>query len=59
MDGLVEKSSSKRKSNLVLREEQKSERAPFYMLEVFTKHGTNSEWCKQHIIEITGFDISE
>ncbi|HYZ51719.1 MAG TPA: hypothetical protein VE593_12595, partial [Nitrososphaeraceae archaeon] len=28
---------------------------PFYMVEVFTKRGTNSEWCKQHITETTGF----
>ena len=41
--------------DLLLREENKSERAPFYMVEVFTKRGTNSEWCKQHIIETTGF----
>jgi hypothetical protein len=41
--------------DLLLREEEKSERAPFYMVEVFTKLGTNSEWCKQHIIETTGF----
>jgi hypothetical protein len=41
--------------NLLLREEQNSERAPFYMVEVFTKPGTNSEWCKQHIIHTTGF----
>jgi hypothetical protein len=42
-------------NDLLLREENKSERAPFYMVEVFTKPGTNSEWCKQHIIETTGF----
>ena len=44
-------------NDLLLREEQsgKSERAPFYMVEVFTKPGTNSEWCKQHITETTGF----
>ena len=41
--------------DLLLREEEKSERAPFYMVEVFTKPGTNSEWCKDHIIETTGF----
>ena len=41
--------------DILLREEQKSERAPFYMVEVFTKPGTNSEWCKQHIIQTTGF----
>jgi hypothetical protein len=42
-------------NDLLLREENKSERAPFYMVEVFTKPGTNSEWYKQHIIETTGF----
>jgi hypothetical protein len=42
-------------NDLLLREENKSERAPFYMVEVFTKPGTNSEWCKSHIIETTGF----
>jgi hypothetical protein len=46
-------------NDLLIREEQKehekSERAPFYMVEVFTKPGTNSEWCKQHITETTGF----
>ena len=41
--------------DLILREENKSERAPFYMVEVFTKPGTNSEWCKAHITETTGF----
>ena len=25
------------------------------MVEVFTKPGTSSDWCKQHIIETTGF----
>ena len=42
-------------NNLLLREENKSERSPFYMVEVFSKPGTNPEWCKQHIIETTGF----
>ena len=42
-------------NDLLLREEQKSEDAPFYMVEVFTKPGTNSDWCKQHIMETTGF----
>ena len=43
-------------NDLLLREEiRKSERAPFYMVEVFTKPGTNSEWCKAHITETTGF----
>jgi|SRR5215212_4274469 hypothetical protein len=46
-------------NDLLIREEQKehenSGSAPFYMVEVFTKPGTNSEWCKQHITETTGF----
>ena len=25
------------------------------MVEVFTKQGTNGEWCKQHILRTTGF----
>jgi hypothetical protein len=42
--------------DLLIREDEKSERAPFYMLEVFfTKPGTNSEWCKDHIWKTTGF----
>ena len=35
--------------DLLLREEEKSERAPFYMVEVFTKPGTDSEWCPSNI----------
>jgi hypothetical protein len=42
-------------NDLLVREENRSERAPFYMVEVFTKPGTNSDWCKQHISETTGF----
>jgi hypothetical protein len=42
-------------NDLLLREEEKSECTPFYMVEVFTKPGTNSEWCKSHIVETTGF----
>jgi hypothetical protein len=42
-------------NDLLVREENRSERAPFYMVEVFTKPSTNSEWCKQHITETTGF----
>jgi hypothetical protein len=46
-------------NDLLIREEQKDHKnsgsAPFYMVEVFTKPGTNSEWCKQHITETTGF----
>ena len=30
-------------------------RAPFYMVEVFTKPRTNSVWCKDHIWKTTGF----
>jgi hypothetical protein len=44
--------------DLLLREENKSERTPFYMVEVFTKPGTNSEWRKQHIMETTGFVLA-
>ena len=42
-------------NDLLLCEENKSERAPFYMVEVFTKPGTNSDWCKYHIWKTTGF----
>jgi len=42
-------------NDLLLRDENKSERTPFYMVEVFTKPGTNSECCKSHITETTGF----
>ena len=42
-------------NDVLIREEEKSERAPFYMVEVFTKANTNSEWCKSHIIQTTGF----
>ena len=41
--------------DLLIREHEKSERAPFYMVEVFTKQGTDSEWCKNHIWNTTGF----
>jgi hypothetical protein len=41
-------------NDLLLREENKSERAPFYMVEVFARPGTNSEWCKDHIWKTTG-----
>ena len=27
---------------------------PFYTIEVFTKGGTSSEWCRNHILETTG-----
>src|ERR1051326_4788750 len=46
-------------NDLLIREKQKehenSGRAPFYMVEVFTKPGTNSAWCKAHITQTTGF----
>ena len=41
--------------DLLIREQEKSERAPFYMIEVFTKPDTDSEWCKRHIWKTTGF----
>jgi hypothetical protein len=40
--------------DLLVREEEKSERAPFYMVEIFTKEGTNSDIMKNHIYEKTG-----
>jgi hypothetical protein len=40
--------------DLLVREEEKSERAPFYMVEIFTKEGTNSDAMKNHIYEKTG-----
>ncbi|HEY6883470.1 MAG TPA: hypothetical protein VI278_05480 [Nitrososphaeraceae archaeon] len=40
--------------DLLIREKQKSERAPFYMVEIFTKEGTDSEVMKNHIFEKTG-----
>jgi hypothetical protein len=41
--------------DLLIREMEKSERAPFYMVEVFTKQGTDSQRCKNHIWNTTGF----
>jgi hypothetical protein len=41
--------------DILTREQEKSERAPFYMVEVFTKKGTDSQWCKNHIWKTTGF----
>lgn len=38
----------------LVREEEKTERAPFYMVEVFTKNGTDSQWCKDHIWKTCG-----
>ena len=40
--------------DLLIREKEKSERAPFYMVEIFTKEGTDSEVMKNHIFEKTG-----
>src|ERR671932_651661 len=40
--------------DLLVREEEKSERAPFYMVEIFTKEGTNSDAMKNLIFEVTG-----
>lgn len=40
--------------DLLIREEDKSERAPFYMVEIFTKEGTDSEALKEHIFQKTG-----
>src|SRR5438067_12356401 len=39
--------------DLLVREEEKSARAPFYMVEIFTKEGTDSEAMRNHIIEKT------
>ena len=39
---------------LLVREQEKAERAPFYMVEVFTKRGTDSQWCKEHIWNTCG-----
>ena len=40
--------------DLLVREKEKSERAPFYMVEIFTNPGTNSEVMKDHIYTKTG-----
>ena len=40
--------------DLLVREEEKTERAPFYMVEVFTKSGADSQWCKDHIWKTCG-----
>ena len=40
--------------DLLIREKEKSERAPFYMVEIFTKEGTDSEAMKNHIFNNTG-----
>ena len=39
---------------LLVREQEKAERAPFYMVEVFTKQGTDTQWCKNHIWNTCG-----
>ena len=41
--------------DILIREQEKTERAPFYMVEVFTKKGTDSEWCRNHIWKTSGF----
>ena len=40
--------------DLLVREKEKSEDAPFYMVEIFTKPGTDSEVMKNKIFERTG-----
>ena len=40
--------------DLLIREKEKSERAPFYMVEIFTKEGTDSEAMKNRIFNNTG-----
>jgi hypothetical protein len=40
---------------ILMHEHEESGRAPFYMVEVFTKKGTDSQWCKDHIWNTTGF----
>jgi hypothetical protein len=39
-------------NDLLLREEHKSERAPFIWQKFFTTPVTNSGWCKRHITEL-------
>src|SRR5918994_3684516 len=41
--------------DLLVREKEKSESAPFYMVEIFTKPGTDSEAMKNKIFERTGW----
>jgi hypothetical protein len=41
--------------DLLVREKEKSEDAPFYMVEIFTKPGTDSEAMKNKIFERTGW----
>ena len=40
--------------DLLIREHEKSERAPFYMVEIFTNSNVNSEGMKEHIYQTTG-----
>ena len=40
--------------DLLVREHEKSERAPFYMVEIFTNHGIDSQKMKDQIYEKTG-----
>jgi hypothetical protein len=40
--------------DLLIREHEKSERAPFYMVEIFTNSNVNSEDMKEHIYQTTG-----
>ncbi|HET7390787.1 MAG TPA: hypothetical protein VFJ51_08175 [Nitrososphaeraceae archaeon] len=40
--------------DLLIREHEKSERAPFYMVEIFTNSNVNSEDIKEHIYQTTG-----
>lgn len=40
--------------DLLVREHEKSERAPFYIVEIFTKEGTDSDSIKNKIFEKTG-----
>ena len=40
--------------DLLVREQEKSEHAPFYMVEIFTKDGTDSDVMKDKIYQSTG-----
>lgn len=40
--------------DLLVREQEKSDNAPFYMVEIFTKEGTDSDLMKDKIYESTG-----
>jgi hypothetical protein len=41
--------------DLLVREKEKSEKSPFYMVEIFTKSGTDSEEMKNKIFEKTSW----